>query len=297
MSAPFAPPAAGDARPLPCFGETALSAIAAAYPNDPACFAHQFGEHALLTLDALALLGEALPPASVEFNRSDVGVATLPDDAPSNGLGIGATIRTIADNHSWAVLKNVEQMPAYRSLIADLLAELDHLVIPRTGPMLTIQGYIFVASPRSMTPYHFDPEHNILLHLKGQKRMTVYPSGDVAYAPQVEHERYHAGGHRGLPWHDAYAGKGFVADLPPGQAVLVPVMAPHFVETFDEPAVSLSITWRSEWSYREAEAHAANRWLRARGLSPSMPPRWPGHARAKTLAWRAARKLGLVGKG
>ena len=277
-----------------CFGPEARATSSSVYPNDPATFDHGLREHPLLTLDALAKLGEALPAANVEYNLADIDVSTLPDDAPTNGLGIGDTIRTIAANRSWAVLKNVEQIPAYRDLIATLLGELDDTVAARTGPMLTLQGYIFVSSPNSMTPYHFDPEHNILLQLQGSKTMRVWPSGDARFAAQVEHERYHTGGHRGLPWDDAWENDAFLAELVPGRAVLVPVMAPHYVRNGPEPSISLSITWRSEWSYREGEAHAANRWLRARGVDPAMPPRWPAHARGKTLAWRAARKLGLV---
>jgi len=193
---PPAPPASkrGD---LQCFDAPARATISAAYPNDPATFDHGLREHPLLTLDALAALGEALPAASVEYNLADIDVSTLPDDAPTNGLGIGDTIRTIAANRSWAVLKNVEQIPAYRDLIATLLGELDDTVAARTGPMLTLQGYVFVSSPNSMTPYHFDPEHNILLQLQGSKTMHIWPSGDARFAAQVEHERYHSGGHRG----------------------------------------------------------------------------------------------------
>lgn len=278
-----------------CFDTAARAAIAAAYPNAPVRIDHGLRDHPLLTLGALADLGEALPPAYVEYNRADIGVGTAPPDAPANGLAIGETIRTIAANRSWAVLKNVEQSPPYAALIADLLRELGDVVGPRTGPMLTLQGYVFISSPGSMTPFHFDPEHNILLQLRGVKAMHIWPAGDTRFAAQVEHERYHTGGHRGLPWDDGIATDAFVADLAPGQAVLVPVMAPHFVRNGPEPSISLSITWRSAWSYREAEAHAANRWLRARGFSPAMPPRWPDHARLRTLAWRAARRLGLVG--
>ena len=43
--------------------------------------------------------------------------------------------------------------------------------------MLTSQGFIFVSSPNSVTPYHFDPEHNILLQIRGSKVMTQFPAG------------------------------------------------------------------------------------------------------------------------
>lgn len=278
-----------------CFDDEALAAIAAAYPNGNATVSHHLTDHPLLTLEALARLGECLHESSVEYNRSDIAVDAGPNEVSANGLSIGDTIRTIADNKSWAVLKNIEAVPAYAKLLHGLLDELKPIVEPCTGPMLTLQGYIFVSSPGSMTPYHFDPEHNILLNLMGYKEMHAYPAGDTHFAAQAEHERYHSGGHRNLPWDESYRGQEYLAELPPGRAVLMPVMAPHFVTVGAVPAISLSITWRSEWSYREGETHVANRWLRARGFSPAMPARWPHHARLRTFAWRAARKLGLVG--
>ena len=284
----------GDAAPMAAFAPAALAAIDDAYPNAPARFAHGLADHPLLSLDAIAALAAALPPEHAEYNRSDLPIGIAAEDVPKNGLSIAETIRTIADNQSWAVLKFIEQVPAYQALLTNLLAEIRPLVESRTGPMLTLQGFIFISSPGSVTPFHFDPEHNILLNLSGHKTMTVYPAGDPRFAPQVEHERYHTGGHRNLPWQEDFAAEGFIAPLGPGQAVMVPVMAPHFVTVADAPAMSLSITWRSAWSYREAEAHAANNWLRRRGLEPAMPPRWPHHARAKTLAWRAARRVGIV---
>jgi hypothetical protein len=292
MSIPVRP---ADLTAPPRFDAAARAAIAAAYPNSPTRFAHGFADHPLLTLDALAALAESLPADQLEYNRSDIAIGTLPDDTPTNGMPIGETIRTIADNRSWAVLKNIETVPAYEALLRELLDELRDTVLPRTGEMLTLQGFVFVSSPQSVTPYHFDPEHNILLQLMGSKTMHAFPAGDERFAAQAEHERYHSGGHRGLPWDDSFDGQEFVADLTPGQAVLMPVMAPHYVRVGPDPSISLSITWRSEWSYREGEAHMANRWLRARGLSPAMPPRWPDHARVKTTLWRAARKFGLVG--
>lgn len=279
----------------PCFSPAALAAIGLAYPGQPALLEHGLTDHPLLRLHQIALLAERMDPADMEYNRSDIPIGISPDAVQANGLSIGDTIRSIAANKSWAVLKWIEKDPAYAGLLRDLLSEVAPLVERRTGPMLNLQGFIFISSPNSVTPYHFDPEHNILLQLQGSKTMYAYPAGDTRYAAQQEHERYHAGGHRNLPWREEFAGEAFEAQLTPGKAVLMPVMAPHYVVVGPEPSLSLSITWRSEWSYREAEAHAANRWLRRRGLSPAMPPRWPQQARLKTLGWRVGRKLGLVG--
>ena len=278
----------------PVFPAETLGRMAALYPLHAGLLRHHLPDHPLLSLEALAELGESLPASEVEYNPGNVPIGVLPEDVPSNGLSIGETIRTIERNGSWAVLKNIENVEAYRALLMDLLGELKPVVEPRTGAMLTPQGFIFISSPGSITPFHFDPEHNILLQLRGTKVMNVWPSGDERFAHRREHERYHTGGHRNLPWQDEYHGDAQQVPLGPGDAVLMPVMAPHFVANGDAPSISLSITWRSEWSYRESEAHAANATLRRLGLDPAMPPRWPSYAWMKTVGWRIARRLKLV---
>lgn len=274
------------------FADSARADFAALYPETPGPLRHNLATHPLLTLDALATLGEALGRASVEYNLSMLPVGIMPEDIPASPLTIAETIRTIAQNQSWAVLKNIEAVPEYRTLLMDLLGELAATVEPRTGPMLSPQGFIFISSPRSITPFHFDPEHNLLLNIWGDKVMHVWPAGDERFAPRVEHERYHSGGHRNLPWDESMRGHQRSVPLGPGEAVHMPVMAPHYVEVGEAPALSLSITWRSTWSYREAEAHAANRWLRQWGLNMGMPPRWPGHARVRSTLWRVVRRIG-----
>ncbi len=276
------------------FPAETLERMAALYPQRAGLLHHHLPDHPLLSIEALAELGESLPASEVEYNPGDVPIGIRPEDVPSNGLSIGETIRTIDSNGSWAVLKNIENVAAYRTLLMDLLGELEPVVTPRNGAMLTPQGFIFISSPGSITPFHFEPDHKILLQLKGRKVMNVWPAGDERFAHRREHERYHTGGHRNLPWEEAYKGDAQQVPLGPGDAVLMPVMAPHFVANGDAPSISLSITWRSEWSYRESEAHAANAALRRMGLDPAMPPRWPSYAWMKTVGWRAARKLRLV---
>lgn len=278
----------------PVFPAETLARMTALYPAEAGLLHHRLRDHPLLSLEALAALGESLPEERVEYNPGELPIGIKPEDIPANGLTIGETIRTIDTNRSWAVLKNIETMPDYRALLMDLLGELEPVVAPRTGAMLTPQGFVFISSPGSITPFHFDPEHNILLQLRGHKMMNVWPAGDERFAHRREHERYHMGGHRNLPWEDSFRERAQQVPLGPGDAVLMPVMAPHFVTNGDAPSISLSITWRSEWSYRESEAHAANATLRRIGLDPAMPPRWPSYAWAKTVGWRVARKLRLV---
>jgi len=281
------------AAPTTVFPAEERTRFAAHYPEVPHKLRHTLPDHALLTLDALAALAGRLPEASIEYNKGDLPLGV---DGKPGGTGrtIADTIRHIATSASWAVLKNVEQVPEYNALLLALLGELRPEIEARTGAMLRPQAYIFISSPNAVTPYHFDPEHNILLQLTGTKAMTQFPAGDPRYAPDSVHEAYHTGGARELTWRDEMMAGGAEFALGPGDALYVPVMAPHFVRNGPESSISLSITWRSDWSFAEADARAFNRRLRRLGLNPIAPGRWPQGNRAKAYAQRALRRLGLA---
>ena len=273
------------------FDASSRATFAASYPEIPHKLGHYLGDHPLMQLDALAQMAEALPQHSVEYNRADLPLGLNGEKAPENGIGIGETIRNIATTGSWAALKNIEQVPAYNTLLTTLLEELRPTIEAKTGAMLKPQGFIFITSPNGVTPYHFDPEHNILLQLMGSKVMTMFPAGDARYAPDETHETYHTGGGRDLFWRDDLVAGGRQWPLAPGEALYVPVMSPHFVKNGPAPSVSLSITWRSEWSFAEADARAFNSLLRKAGLAPRAPGRWPATNRAKSFGWRLYRKV------
>lgn len=272
------------------FPGTARAEFAANYPEVPHVLGHELLGHPLFELEALAQLAESLPDSSIEYNRGDLPIGV--DGKPERpAIGIGQTIRAIAETGSWAVLKNIEQNPLYAAILADLLEELRPQIEARTGKMMMTQAFVFVSSPDAVTPYHFDPEHNILLQLRGSKVMTQFPAGDDKYAPDEIHEGYHTGGPRELTWRDELARGGREFAIAAGEALFVPVMAPHFVRNGPAPSISLSITWRSEWSFAEADARAFNGVLRRVGIKPRRTGRWPARNLAKAIGWRVLRKL------
>ena len=274
------------------FPDSSRDIFAANYPEVPHKLGHLLHTHPLLEIEALASLAEALGEDRVEYNAANqpIGIVGKPE---RTGLPIGETIRSIEQSNSWAALKNIEVVPAYAELLHSLIDELREPIEARTGALLHPQGFIFITSPGGVTPYHFDPEHNILLQIRGTKVMTQFPSADPRYSPDEAHESYHTGGPRELKWRDEMLGGGTEFALSPGEALFVPVMAPHFVRNGPKPSVSLSITWRSDWSYAESAAHAFNAQLRRLGLSPRRPGRWPEQNRPKAYAWRAMQRLGL----
>lgn len=264
--------------------------FAECYPEVPHKLQHNLHRHPLLEFERLAQLAEALPKESVEYNLADLPIAV--DGKPDRpDLTIGQMIRQIGTAGSWCVLQNIEQDPEYAALLNDLLDDVMPQVEGKTGRMMHRVGFIFVTSPGGVTPCHFDPEHNILLQIRGSKVMTQFPVTDTLYARDEAHEGYHTGGPREIPWNERLENDGTEMPLTPGEGLFVPVMAPHFVRNGPEPSISLSITWRSEWSYEEAYARAFNSVLRRMGLKPRAPGRWPARNRAKAFGWRVYNRL------
>lgn len=278
------------------FPAAALAQFSALYPEAPGLISHTLTAHPLLSLEALVSLATQLPADSVEYNPADLPIGIAPEKIPVATLGIAETIASIEHNGSWMVLKRIEQHPDYAALLRETLAPLAPLVAASTGAMIGQEGFIFISSPGAVTPFHFDPEHNILLQIRGNKLMTLFSAADEAIVSGVAHEQFHLGlHHRNLSWQDRFAERGTAVSLAPGDAVYVPVKAPHWVKNGDAVSVSLSVTWRSAWSYAEADARAFNHILRKRGLSPASPKRYPAQNIAKSIAYRALRRLGMAG--
>lgn len=281
-----------DAHPSFVFSPEARAAFAAAYPDAPARLTHELADHALFELSALADLAERMPADRVEYNRGDLPLGLRPEDTPANGLTLGETIRGIATNGSWAVLKNVERDPAYRELLDSALTELRPTVERSTGPMLHREAFLFISSPGSVTPFHMDPEHNILLQIRGEKTMTVFPAHDEKTVPAVKSEEFSRGGHRNLDWNDSFHARGTAFVLSPGEAVLIPVKAPHFVENGAAVSISFSITWRSSRSVAEGELHSLNARLRRRRLPLMTIGRQPERQWLGRGLYRIANRIG-----
>jgi hypothetical protein len=277
--------------------------FARAYPGEAAAVVHRLQHHPLFALEALAELAGRLPESHVEHSRGDLRVDQDPAAIRQEALSPAEIVRTIATNRCWMVLKKVDADPAYAALIDQCLAEIAGVVEPATGPYLRREAFVFISAPHSVTPFHMDPEHNILLQIAGQKTMRVYPAGDDRIVPQEIHEAFHRGGrHRNmkhLPEFDRHA-RDFA--MAAGDAVYVPVKAPHWVQNGAEPSISFSITWRSRLSDAEARVHRVNAGLRKVGLMPGTVGEAPAVDAVKVALHKAGKTATgvvkrVIGKG
>lgn len=277
----------------PAFPAASLKQFSEGYPESILALKHSLLGHELMELPALIGLSERLPASVIEHNLGALPIGIGQHDVPKHSLTVAETIASIENNASWMVLKNIELDPTYKKLLWDVLAEVRPAIEAYTGPMLNLVGFIFISSPGAITPFHSDPEYNILLQTRGQKTMTLYSVFDETIIPPDFHETYHSGGPRTVPWKDEYEAKGMPYTLNAGDAIYVPLKWPHYVKNGPEVSISLSVTWRSAWSYAEADTRALNRKLRMLGIKPNPPRLLPHRNLAKSLTWRAMAKIGI----
>ena len=274
------------------FGQDSGAAFAKNYPERAARLHHGLPENAAFSQESLIDLTRELDPAAIEYNAADLPVSQNPDDVPQNGLSAEDTVRQIESCRSWLVLKNIERQPRYREILEECITEISSFPEMKRRDMFKPEGFIFISSPGAVTPFHMDPEHNILMQISGMKTMRLLTRGKNIVVSPVQHEKFHgADGHRNLPHCRSHDTLSTPHALAPGDALYVPVKAPHWVKVGEEPSVSLSITWRTRLSDREAHLHKANAFLRARGAAPAVAGAFPARDYVKAFAHRVATRI------
>ncbi len=273
------------------------AALAAAYPARPAALRHALHDLPLFALDALAALAERLPAADVEHSLGNLAIDQDPDAIERLAMPVGDIVRGLAGNGCWMVLKKVDQDAAYAELLDAILHEIDDIVRPRTGANMRREAFIFLSAPNSITPYHMDPEHNILFQITGTKTMRVFAADRFAIVPQVQEEAFHRGGiHRNMRFDPTFDAHAIDFAMAPGDAVHVPVKMPHWVHNGPVPSISFSVTWRSRASDDDARVNRVNHRLRALGLNPARPGDRPWGDAGKIAAHKLTKRVTAAGR-
>jgi hypothetical protein len=267
------------------------------FNRQPFFIRHHLAGHDLFALPRLIELAKRLPKEFVEYNAGDIPVSQDPNLTPQNGLSIEETIRRIEECQSWMVLKYVEKDSAYAELLNGCLDEIQKYSEPFAKGMSKREGFIFISSPNSVTPYHMDPEYNFLLQIRGKKTMSIFDGRDRSILSEQELEQYLSGGHRNLTFKDEFQQKARECELNSGAGLHIPVTAPHWVKNGSEVSVSFSITFRAPASERRTIVYTTNAYLRKRGLKPVPYGQSAWRDTAKYFSYRAIRRAKhLLGK-
>ena len=283
MELPTVPSRLADERPFPLLGLDPHRCEEAIGRNEFE-LSHTLADHPLLTLEALAELTDGLPSGAVERHVGDQPVL-LPGGAPHLSGRPSETVRTIASSGCWVVLWNLEQVPRYKRLMDDVLDEVMPFVPKREEGMLRRECFLFLSAAQSVTPVHFDPEHNFLLQIRGTKDTHVGRFPSRAWENR-ELDRYYDGGHRNL---EQIPPDSHTFVMKPGSGCYIYLWAPHWVQNGPDASVSLSVTFRTGRSQRHENASLFNHRLRRHGLTP----RHAGDSRH--VDWVKAAAVALAG--
>lgn len=266
---------------------TAARCFSTRFPEQHFRIAHNLSGHPLFERERLIELARALPRSCIEYNAGNLSVSQDPKKTPGNGLDIEQTIERIADCDSWVALKYVERDRDYRQLLIDCVQEIAPFSEERASGTRQLEAYIFISSPGSVTPFHFDDEHNFLLQLVGSKDVHAWEK-EVLSALEVE--RFYGGAHRNVVYRSELDGSCQRFGLRPGDGLHIPVHSPHWVKNGPEVSVSFSVTFRSAALAREAAVHRLNAKLRRRGWPVSPYGRSRFGDSAKHFVARALRR-------
>lgn len=234
---------------------------------------HHLSGHRLLQPDALVALGERLEArGSIRSHTNNAKPGTPFNSAQElfpNPKSAAETLRAIRDARAWTSLLNVQIDPTYRELVGEVLESVRPRVEAVDPGMCHRGGWIFVTSPNTVTPFHFDKEHNFILQIHGRKRIYVWDHRDTVVASEHARDLFHLSHERYLlRWRDEFRARARIFELEPGQGAYMPSTSPHMVENGDEPSITASFTYYTDATRRNALLHKAHALMRRVRITP-----------------------------
>lgn len=266
------------------------------FGRKPITYAHRLLETGLFEDEALARQLERHPAELFDINifHYDADDQAMLQTGTKGRRGGAALLEAARAGRMWIQMRRIqdhwpELAAVMRQTFADLSAQ-----VPGFKPV-QVTGQLILSAPSAKVPFHADPPGVTLFHLRGEKRIWIYPV-DEAHMPSRSMENIVLEQQtEDLPYHRAMDANAEVFDLKPGMAVAWPLHAPHRIENQGSFNVSLSCdyqTWRSRMTNG---AHYANGVLRRWGAPVLPADRAPAAARA--ALWGASlglRRLGVV---
>lgn len=243
--------------------------------RQPYSIAHELSDHPLLQLGKLVELSKRLPPGQREyvFAKQEFGTHEDLDQYhhahEGDELSTEQMIQNIEKHNTVIVLRNVENDPIYGLFVHECLNDLKSQIEPWTGEISGRESFIFISPPRAYTPYHYDPEQNFFLQVRGQKQMAIYDVNDREVLPETALETYYSQGQKITNCPEELFDRYELFDMGPGDGVYVPVTAPHWVRTLDEVSISISINFRTPSSIRRDRVYRVNQMMRNFRLRPA----------------------------
>ncbi|HEY0709757.1 MAG TPA: cupin-like domain-containing protein, partial [Polyangia bacterium] len=147
------------------------------FDRKPFYVSHRLMDHPLFSLKELAALSTRLPAPLVEADDGQTSEKAI-DPTRKASRSPAETILQAAERPAAVTLRQVQNDPRYQQLLDEILDEMKPLTEKIRPGMCRREGFIFVSSCQKVTPYHFDPEHNFLLQVRGHKTVYMWDPND-----------------------------------------------------------------------------------------------------------------------
>lgn len=151
------------------------------------------------------------------YSPGALGEGTLPGVDLGTASG-AAILDALRQGGLWMVIRVDSVDPAFAAIQAALLEEVGRVVpdvLPGSG-----SSNLLVSSPGTGVPFHLDTPPGILWHVRGKKRVWVYPALNDALVPREVLEDLYASVHREFVNYDrTFDDAALVFELAPGDTI------------------------------------------------------------------------------
>jgi len=259
-------------------------------------FHHALHRTELFTDAALARLIDAHPREDLHVHHMR-GTCEVPVhvDADIGALSGEQVLAAIRRGKIWLSVVHIEEAhPEYARLLHELYDALEAQSAIRTLRRTRLAN-LLISSPTAEVFYHADAQPNVLWHIRGRKKLIVYPPWDERFLSAANRELCLLGMLVDDVYDPALDAQAVTFEMQPGDAVTWPQSTPHRVVNVEGLNVSISSEHHTKLSKRRQRVAAANWFLRNRfGLATRSlcTDGWGAIAkRSIYLACRAAGKL------
>jgi hypothetical protein len=267
-----------------------------AFGRKPQAVAHRLHESAIFRDDSLVALIDGYPRQWLQAFTMGTDPEKREDWAPVEIGDIGGNdlLEAVRRGRLWLNILNTQKVdPRFKQILDQLY---DELAAQCSGfETLMRSGTLLISSPGAQVYYHVDGPPNFLWHIRGEKRVYVYPAGDRRLVSQeIMEDVFASAADEEMPYKLEWDRFAVVFDLKPGHGALWPQNSPHRVVNADTLNVSLATNHSTVQSEHRKLVYLANRFFHRRCGLPlrSVEERgtWP---RVKTNTYRVCRRLGL----
>lgn len=226
---------------------------------------HRLAETGLFTDDALADILDTHPAEDLSISTMGVDPNVFDwREGDRNGVSGRELLQLVREGQLWINCRRMlHNNPDYARVFNQLYDEIEQGKPGFKAQQRTAN--LLISSPTAWVPYHVDMPVNMLWHIRGSKRVWVYPHFDKRFASAHVLENVCSGEwSEDVPYDPSFEKYALVYDAQPGQLITWPQLAPHRVRNLEGLNVSLSTEHKNARARRRINVHTSNHLARSR---------------------------------